>query len=185
MLTMERHAVAELIPFINPTAVSDVLRGVWTGATDTLMVNLANQLTASYLALFGLTLLYGVGSANTRVFTIQSNSVHWFATEYPQRVLTLPSVPPSNSARIVREMQFLMRVEATVVSTKKSVASRAVASVGPPPSAAQPAVVPTSEMLSVTIPATYPQCGSEMMITSPSTGEKVQYSVPPGSVHRA
>ena len=120
--------MAELVPSINPTAVGNVLCGVWTGATDTLMVNLANQLTASYLAPFGLTLIYDVGSANTRVFTIQSNSVQWFATEYPQRVLTLPSVPLSNSARIVREMPFLMRVEATVVSTKKSVASRAVAS---------------------------------------------------------
>ena len=113
---MERYAVAELIPFINPTAVGNVLRGVWTGATDTLMVNLASQLTA-YLAPFGLTLLYDVGSANTRVFTVQSNSVHWFATEYPQRVWTLPSVPPSNSTRMVRDMQALMPVASRTVAS--------------------------------------------------------------------
>lgn len=114
---MERYAVAELIPSINPTAVGNVLRGVWTRATDTLMVNLASQLTASYLAPFGLTLLYDVGSANTRVFTIQSNSVHWFATEYPQRVWTLPSVPPCNSTRIVREMQALLSVAIRTVAS--------------------------------------------------------------------
>lgn len=150
---MVRYAIAELIPFINPISVGNVLRAVWTGATDTLMVNLASQLTATYLASIGLTLLYDVGSANTRVFTIQSNSSKWLATEYPTRVWTLPSVPPCNSARIAQEMQLLMRVEAAVVSTKTSVTSRTVASTAAPQRSLTRAVS-ASEVLSVTIPVT-------------------------------
>lgn len=48
---MERYAIAEQIAtIIHPNAVWSVFRGVWTGATDTLMVDLAGQLTASHLA---------------------------------------------------------------------------------------------------------------------------------------
>jgi len=51
-------------------------------------------------------------------------------------------------------------------------------SYAPPPPAAGTI---SPEVLSVTIPATYPQCGNEMMITSPSTGEQVKFFVPAGS----
>ncbi len=154
---MERYAVAELIPFINPTAIGNVLRAVWTGATDTLMVNMVAEITASYLAHVGLTLHYSVGSSNTRVFTIQSGDVKWNTEKYPPRVWTLPSVPPCNSAHIVREMQALMQVEAVVARTKAPVISRMIASatvtvIAPlvcatlPPSAERPAAGLASEV---------------------------------------
>jgi len=170
---MERYAVAELLPFINPTAIGNFLRAVWTGATDTMMVNLAGEITTFYLAPVGLTLHYSVGSSNTRVFTIQSGDVYWSTEKYPPRMWTLPSVPPCNSAHIVREMQELMHDEAV---TKIPVTSRTIASATgtAPPRSVRTAGGLAREVHSVTIPVTYPQCGSEMIIRSPSTGERVK-----------
>lgn len=211
---MERYAVAELVPtIIHPVGIGMVLRGVWTGATDTLMVDLAGQLTASYLAPIGLTLFYEAAPGYTRVFSIQSSGAKWVAEAYPSRMWVLPPAMLCKSEYIVREMLVLMQVEAaaTVAETATTAASApslpspyggssspivraeiypmgtyvppspAAVWAAPSPGATQLAATPPPEVLSVTIPVTYPQCGSEMMITSPSTGEQVKFFVPAGS----
>ncbi len=209
---MERYAVAELVYKINASLLGPTLNAVWTGATDTLMVTLAGEISASYLVPIGLRLHYDVGSLNSRVFCIQSDALKWLPEAFPPRLGDqLPPVPACNSAYIVQEMQALMggtRADGAPValahlSTSDDFAASAKATATAPPSpyvgtpsraivftevlpmgsyVPPPAAIgPSPEVLSVTIPATYPQCGSEMMITSPSTGEQVKFFVPTGS----
>jgi len=209
---MERYAVAELVYKINATFLGPTLNAVWTGATDTLMVNLAIEITASYLTSIGLRLHYDAGPLNSRVFCIQSDTLKWAPEAFPPRMGDkFPPVPVCNSAYIVQEMQALIGgasadggpVALAHLSTSDDFAAAAVATATAPPSpyggVASRAIVftevlpmgsyvpplaalgPSPEVLSVTIPATYPQCGSEMMITSPSTGEQVKFFVPEGS----
>lgn len=106
---MERYAVAELILSINAGLLSTVLKAIWTAATDTLMIDLAGQFTASYLAPIGLTLYYDRGLANTRVFSIQSGGVKWLDTAYaPLRMYALPPLPSCNANYIASEMRALI-----------------------------------------------------------------------------
>lgn len=162
---MERFAVAELIPTITPSSLAPALKAVWTGATDTLMVDLAGQLTAVYLTPFGLTLSYEAGPGRTRVFSIQIDGAKGkgSAEAYPARVWAFPPVPQSNVAHIVRKMSELMHVQTVCTEAEAT------------------AVTPSCEVLSVTIPTFYPQSGSDMVIASP-TGEKVKINVPSGSL---
>ena len=129
---MERYAVAELVPtIVNPVGIGMVLRGVWTGATDTLMVDLAGQLTASYLAPIGLTLFYEAAPGYTRVFSIQSSGTKWLAEAYLSRMWVLPPAALCNSEYIVREMLVLMQVEAATTVAETAIAAAGVVASAP------------------------------------------------------
>lgn len=73
-------------------------------------------------------------------------------------------------------------------SNPSTVSAPAGSYYGPPPAtyAAQwsnsVAPVHQNEMVSVTVPANYPHCGSELMTASPSSGKLFKFTIPPGSL---
>ena len=165
-------------------------------ATEQLLHNLIGELSTTLLVNMGLELKQAKFLNGQRVIYIQTaGNRKWQPPPNNLRHFVVPAVPMHRYASLTAEMLPLALLPLQVSDdpiyighpfASASIATTVLVYNNSPPSSSLLPQPPSpeqqqQEIVSVTVPANFPNCAHEVMLSSPTTGQMFRFTIPLGS----